>query len=497
MKKRCLILAIMLIALQAVMLITPISVSAESLNRSYNIYKTEAAITVDGVADAAWADAPYSELFVPNAEEVPEKGRGFEAKLQALWAPVADDATMINVYFLLTVKDPTPNVMSSSMPKWASDTFGFNAYYGEALCWTGQTAVENVVNNGTWFGNNDGAFYRIKKAIVDNRQAATNPTDFYTVEIGCQLPKADAITFDFFVQDNFMGTPNAGHQITYAWNGGYVSTVAEGKGNILHSKSEIDETDDVLFEYEGQVVASAEKTTNNTVTLPDYELFGTLLGWEDADGNLYPVGGTYTVTGDTQVRLSAVALQVTDYELLTGACALIEEPTAIRFEIKENAAALTALGTVIQEKGAIIVETSLLTDAILADGTFSAEELTAAGIAFDKIVFTTAEDSIYSAVKNNITDVSVSYSAVSYLSVKYADNSVQSITSNYDATLNARSVKAISEAAYADRETVRAEVDGINYKFKVSKNYAVGEFTMFSYSPYTEEQLDLLAKFKK
>lgn len=497
MKKRCLFLAIMLVAMQAVMIFTPLSASAESLNRSYNIYKTEAEITVDGVADAAWADASYSELFIPNAEEIPEKGRGFEAKLQALWAPVANDATMLNVYFLLTVKDPTPNVMSSSMPKWASDSFGFNAYYGDELCWTGQTAVENVVNNGTWFGNNDGAFYRIQKGIVDNRQAATNPTDYYTVEIGCQLPKADAITFEFWVIDNFMGTPNGGHQITYAWNGGYVSTVAEGKGNILHSKSEIDETDDVLFEYEGQVVASANKSANNTVTLPDYELFGTLIGWKDAAGNLYPVGGTYTVTGSEQIHLTAVSLQVSDYELLPGACALIEEPTAIRFEVGENAAALAALGTVVQEKGVIIVQTSLLTEAILADGTFSAEELTAAGIAFDKIVFTTAKDGIYGAVKENITDVSVSYSAVSYLSVKYTDESVHSITSNYNETLNARSIKAIAEAAYADRETVRATVDGVNYKFKVSKNYAIGDFTMFSYSPYTEEQLDLLAKFKK
>lgn len=496
MKKRCLLLAVLLITMQAVMLFTPVSVSAESINRSYNIYKTEAAITVDGVADAAWADAPYSEVFVPNAEEVPEGGKGFEAKLQALWSPVAEDATMLNVYFFLTVKDPTPVIVGTNMPKWASDTFGFNAYYGDALCWTGQTAVENGVNNGVWFGNNDGAFYRIKRGIVDNRQAATNPTDYYTVEIGCQLPKSDVVTFDFWVNDNFMGLPTAGHQITYAWNGGFVSTVAEGKGSVLHSKTEMDETDDVLFEYEGQVVASAKKSADNTVTLPDYELFGTLIGWKDAAGKLYPVGGTYTVTGSEQIHLTAVALQVSDYELLPGACALIEEPTAIRFEVKENAEALASLGTVIQEKGVVIVETAKLTNAILADGTFSAEELTAAGIAFDKIVFTAAENGIYGAVKDSITDAGVSYSAVSYLSVKYADGSTQSISSNYNETLNARSVKSISELAYADRATVRAESGGVNYKFKVSKKYAVGDFTMFSYSPYTEEQLDLLAKFK-
>jgi hypothetical protein len=91
----------------------------------------------------------------------------------------------------------------------------------------------------------------------------------------------------------------------------------------------------------------------------------------------------------------------------------------------------------------------------------------------------------------------VSYSAVSYLTVRYADNSVQSMTSNYNEALNARSIKAISEAAYADRANVRAEIEGVNYKFKISKDYGVEGFTLFSYSPYTEEQLDLLAKFKK
>jgi hypothetical protein len=100
-------------------------------------------------------------------------------------------------------------------------------------------------------------------------------------------------------------------------------------------------------------------------------------------------------------------------------------------------------------------------------------------------------------VKEGITDFGTAYSAVAYMTVEYEDDSTCTHTSEYSATRNSRSVKAISEAAYADRATVRAEQNGVNYAFKVSKDYAVGEITFFSYSPYTEEQLDLLAKFKK
>jgi hypothetical protein len=197
------------------------------------------------------------------------------------------------------------------------------------------------------------------------------------------------------------------------------------------------------------------------------------------------------------VVFHAVTLRLGDYELLSGASALIEEPTALRFEVQENAVSVSALGGVVKEKGAVIVETAKLTDAVLADGTFSAEELTAAGIAFDKVVFTTAENGIYYVVKENIADLSTSYSAIAYMTVEYDDHTTCVLTSDYRADRNSRSIKVIAEAAYADRETVSVELDGLNYRFKVSKDYAVGEIKFFSYSPYTEEQLDLLANFKK
>ena len=495
MKKKCLFLAMALIAMQAVMLFAPVSASTEPANRSYNIYKTDADITVDGVADAAWADIPSTDAFMTGLEVIPDGSADFEAKLQAAWKLVEEDDTKIQLSVLVTVKDPTPNVHTADngIREKNGDSFGFNAYCGKDLCWTGVSDVAHGVKDSVWFGNNDGGNYRIKIAIKDDRK--TNNTDTYTIEISGQFPKTDKLIFDFMVFDNYLGTN--GSSITYSWNGSTASTVANGIGYVMHDRPDVDESDDVLFQYDGQTVISMNKASNDTVTLPDYKMFGTMICWKDASGKLYPVGGTYTVSGSDQAILTAVTLDITDYELLDGAAALIEEPTAIRFEVQENATAVSALGAAVKEKGAIIVETSKLTDAVLADGTFSADELTAAGITFDKVVFTTAQDGMYYAVKEGITDLGTAYSAVSYMTVEYEDDSTRTHTSEYSATRNSRSVKAISEAAYADRATVRAEQNGVNYAFKVSKDYAVGDITYFSYSPYTEEQLDLLAKFKK
>ena len=491
-KKSCLVLALILVMVQMISLFAALPASATTMSsKNYNLLKASEAITIDGKADeAVWENADWSDQFVKASNSGGELG-DFKAKFKALWSPVEGDDSKMDIYILIVAEGHTvPTNWANCMRVYIRTSDDSKSF------WTGMKKLDDIINNSSKPNMYGGTSSSDVNAIV--QLGAVNDianSGTATYEFCYRMDKADSIKFEVSALAALNGV-----QISGSWCGGDANTGdILGTGRILQTseKDEVDENADVLFLYGGSVVASQNKSANNTVTLPDYELFGTMLGWADAAGNLYPVGGTYTVTDSTQVRLTAVALQVTDYELLAGACALIEKPTAIRFEVKENPQALAALGTAVQEKGVIIVETSLLTDAILADGTFSAEELTAAGIAFDKIVFTTAEDNVYSAVKNNITDVNVSYSAVSYLSVKYADNSVQNITSNYSEALNARSVKAISEAAYADRANVRAEIEGVNYKFKISKDYGVEGFTLFSYSPYTEEQLDLLAEFKK
>ena len=248
-KKSCLTLALILVIVQVVSLFAVLPVSAEALNRSYDIYKTDAEIAVDGVADEAWENVSYSETFVANTNPIPEGSSGFEAKLKALWSPVTDDDTKINVYFLLTVKDPTSNVTgdaltgSGTLAKWAADTFSFGCSYGDGNCWTGQQPVQKAHTNES-FGAataQSGVTYPIKLGIVDNRQAEVDPTSYYTVEIGYQLPKTGSVFFDFWVQDTFVRANATSSYIRYSWSGIDVSNPV-GVGKIVDAPITVNTT---------------------------------------------------------------------------------------------------------------------------------------------------------------------------------------------------------------------------------------------------------------
>ena len=506
-KKSCLMLAVMLAMLQIFMVFAVVPASAEttSLNKDYSVYPIafESYSSDARVIEKEWAEIPSSDAF--------ERSEGgsiarpdtatFSASFKAAWAPIANDVENITLYLLLEIKDNTPHVGSNDK----MDGLMFSLVNDGVKIYKDFIHVQEsgyTPYGGFWGGwklSNGQTF------VV----GADETEDGYTVKISLTIKKTSEFTFDFLVQDNYNGLDNSNEgSERFSWNGmtcgianpmkadSAGACVPEGKLKVLATKDAIDENADVLFLHGESIVASQNKSANNTVTLPDLTMFGEMIGWKDAQGNLYPVGATYTV-GDEQLRFTAVTMQSADYEVLSGAAVLIKEPTALRFEVKENSTVISALGTAVQEKGAIIVQTSLLTEAILADGTFSADELTAASVAFDKVVFTTAENGIHYAVKENIADLTAAYSVVSFLTVKYADNTTKCFTNEYNAENHSRSVKEISELAYADRANVRAEIEGVNYKFKVSKDYGVEGFTMFSYCPYTEEQLDLLAKFKK
>lgn len=494
-KKSCLLIAFLMVMLQAVSIFAVVPASAASLERNYNIYKADEAVTVDGVAEACWSFVPYSQPFVIESN-VDKGNTKFEAKFKVLWAPVENDATKMNAYFLLEVLDNTPQTNAfTGMDKWKCDTFFINLYIGETRYWTGQT---NIAAGSTFGLTNNAENIDLTSGTVDNRMDEKNPTEYYTIEFMAQLPVSETIKFDLCIQDNYLGNTSPRY-IRYSWNGTYGTGEPHGVGKILQETvSKIDTNADVLFENDGQVVLSQYKNAENTVVLPTCSVFGTLLGWKDAEGKMYPVGGTYTVSGTDQIRLSAVVLKEDEYGLLSGAAILIDNPSAMRFDLFAKASTMAKYEGIVQEKGIVVVQTSLLTEAILADGTITVEELDAAQIAYQKIVCTTADaNGNYSAVIENIADASVEYSACSYMTLKYSDDSVHTVTGTYTAEDNCRSVKSVSEMAYADRVNVRGTNNGVSYSFKVSKDYAVGDFTVFSYSPYTKEQLDLLAEFQK
>ena len=480
-KKSCLMMACLLVVLQLALAFAIVPVSAEVQGRGYTIYKAENAITVDGVgSDADWAIADWSEKFVCSF------GTGkdtFHAKYKAMWAPDPANEQIINLYFLVeVVGDDT----ISTRTDWAGDVIRFDINDGSTYFWSGAIQIKNAVNGNA--SNNTGKF---SYGVVDERAGTENK---YTVELCHPIVKVNSLEFDIWVQDNTAADlTNTSPRARYSWNGmvsGGETEPPKGIGRIANKKGEIDMNADVLLKSDDQTVGSMYKGTDGTVVLPAAEVFGTLIGWKDAAGKLYPVGATYTIEGTEQITLTAVVLSTNAFELLSGASILLEKPTALRFEAKVNDAAMAVLGTALQEKGAVIVPTASLSEAILADNAFDPTELDVAQITYDKVAFTTAaQNGNYFAVKENITDMGASYSACLFVTVKYSDESVKTIAiADYSAEDHARSVKAVAAAAFDDRASVRAEEKGVNYKFKVGS---------FSFSPYTKEQNALLEEFKK
>lgn len=483
-KKSCLALAILLCLLQVAVVFSVVPASAaDEVARSYQIAKSTSAPTVDGVADDIWADYNWSESFILAKSVAGDfTNENLKAKFKALWVPDAADETKITLYYLIEVAGDVTLHTVDGMKVCMDD--GVNWWPGLI-----RVSTDNVVSNDTNSNTGEAYSYAIK-----NEQTTDYTTSKYTIEFCRQITKTEELKMDIFIQEGSGWSSYA----VYSWNGMISSgatTPPTGIGLIVETADKVDTSGDVILENDNQVVASLTADSEGKVTLPDCEVIGTMVGWKDAAGVLYPVGGTYTVTGSEKVTLTAVSV---DFTVLKGASALIEEPTALRFEVSADAADFTALGLTVQEMGAVMVETSLLTDAILEDGQITAAELDAAQIANSKTAFTgNNENDIYYVLKENITDVSVSYSVSAYVTVQYADGTVKTLVNKYDAEDHARSVKAVAEMAYADRANIRGVSEGTNYAFKVSKDYAVGGFTIFSYSPYTAEQLDLLAEFKK
>jgi hypothetical protein len=494
MKKRsCLILALILVTVQlisafAVLPVAAASVGDGDIGRTYNIYKSDAAPVLDGLADELWTAYPWSENFVWSWSDASGyKNEKLKANFKAIWTEDSSDATKMNIHLLI---EYTGFFNKQNLS-------GISVFLGDDVNGNSKSDVMRI--NGSKTG--DDVKYTYFNYPYSSRVVIANDGEEdakVTFEWTCKIPKSAAIKLDVSVIDG----DGWSSMMNYTWNGccGSDGTrqVAKGVCRIMPKLGEIDQSADVLLGSDGVTVASLFKNGDNAVTLPNYEVpTGTFLGWKDAEGKLYPVGGIYTVTGTEQVRLNACVLKESDYTLLTGASMLIKKTSALRFEVQEDAAAMTALGNSVQEKGLLVVETSKLTDAILADSMISAEELDAAEITYEKNVFTTAENGIHYTVKENIADATVSYSASAYIKLKYADNSEKTIFLTYIAQNHARSVKEVSEAAYADRTTVRVEgADVVNYKFKVGSAYAVNDLNL-SYSPYTKEQLDLLAELKK
>lgn len=485
--KKYISLFLALILLVSAASVFTVSVNAAGADKSYYLYKSATAPVIDGTAEDLWEPYPWSEQLTDISWS---KGNytnpALNARFKALWVENSQDPTMIDLYIMVQY----------------TGYFDYPTISGVRVFFTNGDGTASWTDIMRKRGDKTGvtADYTHWHEQGGYNSAIAEADSMVTFEFVGHVKKEDNLKLDIVVLDGSTWSTRA----DYTWNGcsSELSTTkaASGALNMMQEISNIDFNADVLFAIDGQPVLSADKGANNAVTLPSYEVIGgNLIGWKDASGNLYPVGGSYTVSGSNQVRLTGLVLKNTDYYLLDGASILIEEPTALRYEVLDaQTATMNSIASLVQEKGALVVETSKLTDAILADRTFSAAELDAASITYEKTVFTTAQNGIHYVLKNNISDVKTSYSACAYITVQFADGSTQTVYLAYSALNNARSVKDVATAAYADRATVPAPLtDTISYKFKVGKDFGVGDYTVLSFSPYTKEQLTLLDSFRK
>ena len=477
-RKSCLVIAVILCVMQIVTAVAVLPVGATEGTKSYNINRAVEIMTVDGIAnEAIWSEVEASEAFVSTSTD---KISDFNASFKAVWTPCVDDATKMNVYIFVTaVGYAVENSWQNNIRIQLESSDASHRF------WTGQQQLNNIktgeANRESTVGSTKVPFQIYAVNDIANSKTAT-------YEFCYTMPKATDIKFDVMLQVR----TSDGKGATYAWASMTTTPTASdllaGVGNIVENA---EASGDVDLLVDGQIFASLKKNADGKVTLPEGSVDGAMLGWKDSEGKLYAGGSEYTVTGTDKVSLEAVAFE---FEILRGASILIDNPSALRFDIVADISGLSG----VQSFGAMIIPSASLTDEIISDGKIAKEELDAAQITYDSVEpVADAESNVHYVKKENISDFTAKYSVTAYLTIKYADDSVKTLTTEYNAAEHSRCVKEVAEAAYADRSNLNGLENGVDYAFKVSKDYAIGDFTLFSYSPYEESCLDVLAELKK
>ena len=476
-KKISLIVALVMVLCPMVAMMSSISAFAAALGRSYDIYQSNVEVTVDGDA-SEWERVDWSESFTNESNSNPSLNSAVKIAYKALWSET-DDREKIDVYYMIKVEGGLSAVVSRLLRinmKSNNSTFQTDAI--AILSDAALTSKSNATLSYSF--------------AVDKQDDGTVIAEVKTT---VAKPTNSIVSLNIWYREYASWSTYQSE----SWNldGDYGAT---GAGNIkteLCGGDASDENDDVLFKKDGQLIASLSKDAEGKVVLPDFTNAkrAIMIGWKDANGQLWQVGSVYTVTGEAQVTFEAVVLSI---DLLPGASILIEEPTALRFDVETDADIITAMGSAVKEFGVVVTQTSNLTADMIGDSMITAEELETAQAANEKIALTASEKSgIYHAVKENISDVTVKYSACPYITITYSDESSKTYSiDGYSDADHSRSVKMVASAAYEDRSNLRTTVGEITYAFKVSSSYATQDYTMFSFSPYTEEQLDLLATFQ-
>lgn len=229
--------------------------------------------------------------------------------------------------------------------------------------------------------------------------------------------------------------------------------------------------------FNGQIIAAGD---SYTVEEGLYTGKSLLIGYK-ADGALYAVGDTITLTKD--IVLEAVTV---DLKMLYGASVRLDETASIRFTAIVNTEELSALEQLI---GSDKVSYGMT---LKPDGIDKTYAIDSKNEGFDTAVYKyDADYTLYSAVMTKIPEsyYKTALTAQGYIKVTYADGDTVTILCKIAdkkegdvKESNVRSLADVAKAAYNDRTTVADE----KYKYEVADG---------SFSPYTKAQLDELAKY--
>ena len=500
MKKHTKIISLFLIAVLLLSVIAlPISASyhwttdaKKDHGFSYTVKRASAPIVVDGKVSAGeeWQYAEDSQAFQVayvsgNFTALPENEPLLTPTFKAMWY---NDGTDAYLYILMTVNDK--RIASVGATAWNGDVF--QGSFDENGDGTEELKLAAMYLGGRELTEGQVAGISRFTYKTDDRRTSDGTGDGYTVEMQYKFKNAadcsGTVLADFYVADYLENNATYGR---YSWNGVYDNGAQKPFGKFAISSDLANPnlavmTDDAIF-YNGETaIASRNKDTEGKITLPLKASERTIAGWMTMETTpKFYAPGAKIDAGSTQIKLKAVfAAPVTS----TGASIFIGDGNKLRFEA--TLPSLTDISSYVTEAGFIFVELAKLTDAILADGV-TAEELTAASVEFSAV----KAEAIAENIKGVATakDGDTKYAAISYIKIKYSDNSEVVIYSDFSAENNSRCVSEVAAAAYNDRTSVKTET----YTFKQGKDYGVTNFEIMSYSPYANVQLDVLKKLGK
>lgn len=209
-----------------------------------------------------------------------------------------------------------------------------------------------------------------------------------------------------------------------------------------------------------------EATKDTKITLsgsPSSTNSGTFIGWI-YNGGLYKAGAEFTISSNVTFTAAYI-----NFAMLNGASIRTQEPAGIRFitEInKDEYNALKELGAI--QMGTLIIPTDTLGNKTLDLNTVDVMNLTSNGFLTATgrgILGTTAKDdceyfsgAIVNLDKGNYTRY---FSARSYITITYADDSATTLYSDYSAENNSRSLYDLSNTFVATNTGVQTFIDSV------------------------------------